>query len=82
MALFAFILYSMKSLFVAPKAAAIKVTALPEVGKKEEAVPRDVSVIYEEHDLFGTYRPAIAPDQISRKLPAIPTPPGRIPVHK
>ncbi len=80
-ALFAFILYSMKSLFIAPKAAAIKVTAIPEVGKKEEAAPRDVSVIYEEHDLFGTYRPAIIPIKSLETLPAIPTPPARIPVR-
>lgn len=80
-ALFAFILYSTKSLFTAPKAPAIKVTALPEIGKKEEIVPKNLSVIYEEHDLFGTYRPSIAPIKPVDLLPAIPTPPLRIPVR-
>lgn len=79
-ALFAFILYSMKSLFVAPRTATIKVTSLPELGKKEEAVPRDVSIIYEEHDLFSTYRPSIMPVKPVDMLPAIPTPPSRIPL--
>jgi type II secretory pathway component PulC len=79
-ALFAFILYSMKSLFVAPKTATIKVSSLPELGKKEEAVPRDVSIIYEEHDLFSTYRPSIMPVKPIDILPAIPTPPLRIPM--
>lgn len=80
-ALFVFIIYSMSSLFVAPKAPPIKVTALPEAGKKEEAPPRDLSVIYEEHDLFGTYRPAITPIKSIDLLPAIPTPPMRIQVR-
>ncbi len=80
-ALFVFIIYSMSTLFVAPKAPPIKIAALPEVGTREEAQPRDLNVIYEEHDLFGTYRPTITPIKSVDILPAIPTPPTRIPVR-
>lgn len=80
-ALLVFIIYSMSTLFVAPKAATIKVSALPEVSTKEETRPRDLSVIYEEHDLFGTYRPAVTPIKSIDLLPSIPTPPMRIPVR-
>jgi type II secretory pathway component PulC len=80
MVLFAFILYSMKSFFVAPRGDLIKVNTIPEIGKKEETLPRDLSVIYEEHDLFGTYRPAVVSIKPVDSLPAIPTPPRRIPL--
>lgn len=79
--LFAFIMYSMSTLFVRPPSASIKVTALPEVGKKEDVKPQHLSLIYEEHDLFSTYRPAITPVKKIDMLPAIPQPPNAIPLR-
>jgi len=81
-ALFLFVMYSMRTLFVRPKARSIKVTARPEVGIKEDVKPQHLSLIYEEHDLFSTYRPAITPVKKVDVIPAIPTQPKPIPVKR
>ena len=77
-----FIMYSMRTLFVQPDIASIKVAALPEVDKKREALPEDLSLIYEEHDLFGTYHPSIVSVKPIDTLPVIPLPPARIPLDR
>ena len=78
MVLLIFIMYSMRTLFVRPKSASIKVTALPEIDTRKEVKPKDLSLIYEEHDLFSTYRPAIVSVKPVDTLPGIPTPPRPI----
>lgn len=80
--LLTFIVYSMRTLFVPPEITSIKVTSLPEVDKKSEAQPADLSLIYEEHDLFGTYHPSIVSIKPVETLPVIPPPPQRIPLDR
>jgi type II secretory pathway component PulC len=81
-ALFAFIAYSIKTLFVQPQPLSIAVKAAPETEQKTEEEPQDLGIIYEEHDLFGTYRPAIVSVKPVETLPVIPPAPAPIPVRK
>ncbi len=81
MALVIFMVVSMRTLFVRPKTAPIKVRAVAVADKKEEAIPQNLNLIYEEHDLFGTYREAITPVTPVDTLPTIPMPPITIPVQ-
>ncbi len=80
-ALTIFIMMSMKTIFVRPKAAPIKTRALPLVDKKDDAIPQNLSLIYEEHDLFDTYKESIKPVKPVTVLPSIPTPPQPIPIQ-
>ena len=81
-ALFAFILYSMSTLFVRPHTASIAVRVVPEIDIKKAVEPADLSLIYSERDLFGTHRPAIVSVKPVDTLPVIPPPPQPIPVKK
>lgn len=78
-ALLLFMLISMGSLFERPPMAPLKERAVIPVDIKEEAAPTDLSVIYEDQDLFGTFRPALKPVTPVETLPTIPTPPRPIP---
>lgn len=80
--LFAYIIYSLRTLFEQPKAASIKGIALSALDKKEEVKPQDLSLIYEEYDLFGTYRPSITQVKPLDSLPTIPALPERIPLQR
>ncbi len=71
----------MKTLFVRPEAAPIKARAIPVIDKKEDAVPPNLHLIYEEHDLFSTYQQAVKPIKPIDVLPTIPMPPRPIPVQ-
>jgi len=78
--LFTYILYSVRTLFEQPKAASIKGVSSAAHNKKEEVKPQDLSLIYEEYDLFGTYLPSITTVKAPDILPAIPASPDRIPL--
>jgi type II secretory pathway component PulC len=71
----------MGSLFEQPKLTSIKTREVLQVGKKEEAIPQNLKLIYEEHDLFDTFRPAVTPVKPVDTLPTIPLPPQAIPVQ-
>ena len=75
LAMIAFIMYSFKSMFERPPLAPLKIPPKVEVLKKEDAKPKDISLIYEENDLFGTYTPAIIPVRVTEQLPTLPHPP-------
>lgn len=51
-----------------------------ETTKKEGPKPKDLRVIYEENDLFGTFKPAIVPEKLVETLPPLPLPPAPKPV--
>ncbi|MBA3751307.1 hypothetical protein H0X06_00700 [Candidatus Dependentiae bacterium] len=84
-----FILFSLPSIIerppLAPLEGALKHAPLKRDGQKQP----DTRFIHEEHDLFGTYRPAILPEKVVEQLPMIPQPPApkiimppqRPPVH-
>jgi type II secretion system protein C len=78
--LLAYIVYSTRTIFVRPQTASIKVGPIGEVGKKVEPKPKDLQLIYEEHDLFGTFRPSIMPMKPIDLLPNIPQPPQHKPI--
>ena len=52
----------------------------PESIKKEGPKPKDLRVIYEDNDLFGTYRPAFIPEKVVETVPSLPRPPAPKPV--
>ena len=52
----------------------------PEIIKKEGPKPKDLRMIYEENDLFGTFKPAILPEKVVPAIPSLPRPPAPKPV--
>jgi type II secretory pathway component PulC len=80
LAMIAFIMYSFKSIFERPALAPLKVMPKVEALKKEEGKPKDLRLVYEENDLFGTYRPSIIPVKVAETLPVLPPPPSPRPV--
>lgn len=75
-----FILYSIKNITQRPRIGSIKVMPRPEVIKKEVLKPKDLRVIYEENDLFGTFKQAIIPEKAPEVIPQLPKPPAPKPV--
>lgn len=80
LAMIAFIMYSFKSIFERPTLAPLKVMPKVEALKKEEGKPKDLRLVYEENDLFGTYRPSIIPVKVAETLPVLPPPPQPRPI--
>lgn len=81
-AMLIFIMVSMRSLLESPLLSPIKVSPKPEMPSFEAPKPKDLSVIYEDRDLFGTTQPiTIAPKQVV-PLPTIPPPPTPKPVKE
>ncbi len=80
LAMIAFIMYSFKSMFERPPLAPLKIPPKVEALKKEDAKPKDIRLIYEENDLFGTYTPTIIPIRMAEQLPTLPRPPMPKPI--
>ena len=76
----AFIIYSIKNITERPRISSLKTMPKPEIIKKEGPKPKDLRLIYEENDLFGTYRPAFIPEKIVEAIPSLPQPPAPKPV--
>jgi type II secretory pathway component PulC len=66
----------MRTIFVRPQMTSLKVAPSVDLLKKEEEKPKDLQLIYEQNDLFGTYRPTITPMKPLELLPNIPQPPA------
>ncbi len=75
-----FIAYSFKNIFKKPPITPIAIAPFAAAVRKEEGKPKDLRLIYEENDLFGTYRPSIMPVKEVETLPVIPRPPLPKPV--
>ena len=80
-ALAIFMMVSIKTLFISPKAAPLKERAVPVVAIKKDAIPQNLNLIYEEDDLFGTYQQSIKPIKPIDVLPSIPLPPREVPLQ-
>lgn len=79
-ALLFFILYSLKNITRRPQLPPLKIAPKREVVKKEAPKPKDLRLIYEENDLFGTYKPLFMPEKPVEAIPALPKPPAPKPV--
>lgn len=75
-----FILYSLKNITEWPRIPSIKIMPRLETVKKEGPKPKDLRLIYEENDLFGTFKPAFIPERVPEAVPSLPRPPAPKPV--
>ncbi len=79
-AMAAFILYSLKNITQRPRIGSIKTMQRLETVKKEGPKPKDLRLIYEENDLFGTFKAALIPEKPIEVIPSLPRPPAPKPV--
>lgn len=74
------IVFSAKKIFEKPHTAPITVPARVELEEEKEFSPKDFSMIYEDKDIFGTFKPMMAPVTVTETLPSLPKPPFPRPV--
>ncbi|MBA2307612.1 hypothetical protein H0W26_05780 [Candidatus Dependentiae bacterium] len=70
-----FILLSLGSIIEKPRMTSLEGVIKQSAVKREDQKLPDVRLIYEDRDLFGTYKPAILPQKVAEQLPIIPPPP-------
>lgn len=69
-----YIAFSLKNILQEPAVLPIKPALIKELIKKEQPKPKDLKFIYEENDLFGTFRPVVIEPEI-KKIAEVPRPP-------
>lgn len=70
-----FIIFSAKRIFEKPPTAPITVPARVELEPEKAISPKDFRMIYEDKDIFGTFKPMITPITVADLLPSLPKPP-------
>lgn len=75
-----FIIYSIKNITQRPRIVPLKIMPKTEAVRRDEAKLKDLRLIYEENDLFGTYRQAFVPEKIAETIPSLPKPPAPKPI--
>lgn len=74
------IVFSAKKIFEKPRTAPITVPARVELEEEKVISPKDFRMIYEDKDIFGTFKPMMAPVTVTDVLPSLPKPPFPRPV--
>lgn len=74
------IIFSAKKIVETPRATPIKVPTSIVLEEEKEINPKDFRMIYEEKDIFGTYKPMAIPEAVTETLPVLPPPPFPRPV--
>lgn len=75
-----YIILSLNSINETPPLVSIKPLAKVELYQKERPKPQDIKFIYEENDLFHTYRSQEIIKKPETKVPPLPTPPAPKPI--
>lgn len=75
-----FILLSLGSIVEKPRMASLDGASKSAAIKRVEQKTPDIKSIYEDRDLFGTYKPASFPQKVTEQLPVIPPPPVPKPI--